>query len=173
MLQIPINWWAVVVAAVVKFLLGALWYSPLLFLRSWQREAGVDDNAMRTRLPLAVPADALGSLIMAVVLVHAVRYAGVRGWGQGAALGFFAWLGFIAVTQVPATIYEGRSWRFFAINAGYLLVALLLMGAILAAWPASGGVGGALGHDLLAAPACARRGLHASLRRASGRPCSA
>ena len=153
MLEIPINWWAVVVAAVVKFVLGALWYSPPLFLRPWQHLAGVDDAAMRMRMPLALPTDALGSLIMAVVLVHAVRYAGVRGWGQGAALGFFAWLGFIAVTQVPATIYEGRSWRFFAINAGYLLVALLLMGAILAAWPASGGLVGALGHDLLAAAA--------------------
>src|SRR5262249_36423933 len=117
MLEIPINWWAVLVAAAVKFVLGALWYSPPLFVRSWQREAGVDDAAMRRRLPVAVPADALGSLIMAFVLVHAVRYAGAQGWGQGAAVGFFNWLGFIAVTQMPATIYEGRSWRFLAINA--------------------------------------------------------
>ena len=40
-----INIWAVLVAAVCSFLLGGLWYSPVLFHKLWNREAG------RARLP--------------------------------------------------------------------------------------------------------------------------
>jgi hypothetical protein len=35
-----VNFLAVVVAAVSSFLLGGLWYSPALFGKTWQREAG-------------------------------------------------------------------------------------------------------------------------------------
>ncbi len=37
-----INYWAVLLAALTAFALGGLWYSPAMFLRRWQREAGVD-----------------------------------------------------------------------------------------------------------------------------------
>ena len=36
-----ISWIAVVVAAIACFLLGGLWYSPALFGKAWQREAGL------------------------------------------------------------------------------------------------------------------------------------
>ena len=37
-----INWLAVIVGAVIYFALGALWYSPVLFARAWQRSIGWD-----------------------------------------------------------------------------------------------------------------------------------
>ena len=42
-----INWIAVVVAAVACFLLGGLWYSPVLFGKAWQREAGLTDEQLK------------------------------------------------------------------------------------------------------------------------------
>jgi hypothetical protein len=36
-----VSWLAVLLAAVAAFAIGALWYSPLLFARAWQREAGL------------------------------------------------------------------------------------------------------------------------------------
>ena len=132
MQEFPINYPAVLAAAAVKFVLGALWYSPMLFAPAWTRLAGINDAQMKAALPKGMAADAIGALITAFVLVHAVHYAGAQGIGQGAAVGFFNWLGFIAVTMLPATFYERRPVKLFAINAGYLLVALLIMGAILA-----------------------------------------
>lgn len=32
-----INWLAVLVATLSSFLIGAVWYSPLMFARPWQR----------------------------------------------------------------------------------------------------------------------------------------
>ena len=42
-----INWIAVVVAAVGSFLLGGLWYSPAMFGKVWQREAGLTDEQLK------------------------------------------------------------------------------------------------------------------------------
>ena len=42
-----LNLWAVLVAAVSGFVLGGLWYSPVLFGRAWQREAGLSDEQLK------------------------------------------------------------------------------------------------------------------------------
>ena len=43
-----VNILAVIAAALGTFVLGGLWYSPALFGKAWQREAGVTDERMRT-----------------------------------------------------------------------------------------------------------------------------
>jgi hypothetical protein len=64
-----INFLAVLVAIVASGLLGALWYSPLLFLRPWARAAG--------REPAQDP------LAYAVTLVTAIGAAFAFGWWAG------------------------------------------------------------------------------------------
>jgi hypothetical protein len=78
--------------------------------------------------------DLIGSILMAFVLVHAIRYAGADGFKLGAAVGAVNWLGFVAVTLFSRVIYEGASLRLFLITGGYNLVTLVLMGAILGHW---------------------------------------
>jgi len=38
-----INFLAVIAAAFFAFIIGGLWYSPVLFAKSWQKEAGLSD----------------------------------------------------------------------------------------------------------------------------------
>lgn len=134
MKEIPINWWAILVAAAIRIVLGAIWYSPFLFAGAWQRLSGIGEAEMKARLPKALAVDIVGSLIMAFVLVHAVVYAGAATVGQGVAVGFFNWLGFIAVTMLGLVFYENRPFKLFLINNGFLLLSLLIMGAVLAVW---------------------------------------
>jgi hypothetical protein len=56
--DVDLNYLAVVVAALVPIVLGALWYSPLLFADRWMRAVG------RTREELGDAA--LGDLLSAV-----------------------------------------------------------------------------------------------------------
>jgi hypothetical protein len=77
----------------------------------------------------------IGSALMAFVLVHAVHYAGAQNWAQGAAVGFFNSLGFVAVATLGSVTFEKRPLQLYLINNAYLLLALLLMGAVLAVWP--------------------------------------
>lgn len=48
--------------------------------------------------------------------------------------GFWAWLGFVATIMLGMTLWEGKPFRLYLLNAGYQLLNLLVMGAILAAW---------------------------------------
>jgi hypothetical protein len=133
MQPIAINIWALAACVAVRFIVGGLWFSPLLFLRPWQAETGLTDAAMKPRMPKALAADLIGAALMAFVLAHAVRYAGAGTALTGAMVGALNWLGFVAVTTFARVSYEGASWRLFAINGGYNLVTLLVMGAILGA----------------------------------------
>jgi len=90
---------------------------------------------MKEGLVKALIPDVIGSFLMAFVLVHAVHYAGAQSLGQGAAVGFFNWLGFVAVATLGAVTFEKRPLKLYLINNAYWLIALLIMGAIFAVWP--------------------------------------
>jgi hypothetical protein len=130
----PINFLALAAATVAKGVLGWIWFSPLLFLRPWMRLTGVTDVQMKAGMGKALAVETVGNFVMAFVLVHAVRYAGAHGALQGAAVGFFDWLGFVLVVALAAAAYEKRPLALVGITTGYQLVGLLIMGAIVAAW---------------------------------------
>jgi len=134
MQEIPINVLALIAAALIRFVVGALWYSPVGFASAWREIVGLDEAKMRAGLPKAIAVDLVGSLIMAFVLEHAVIYAGAATLATGAAVGFFNWLGFIAVILMGTVVYEQRPLKLFFINGGFNLIALVLMGALLAIW---------------------------------------
>lgn len=135
MQEFPINWWAVLVAAIVKFAIGGLWYSDMAFAPRWRTLTGCSEGEAKAGIGKALAIDFVAGLVMASVLVHAVHYAGAVTLGTGAAVGFFNWLGFIGATTLAATFYEKKPLQLWAINNGYLLLILLTMGAILAVWP--------------------------------------
>ena len=134
MRAIPINFLAIVGAAAVKMALGAFWYSPALFLKSWQRLSGVTEQQMKAGMGKALAVDFVGSLLMAFVLVNAIGYAGAVTVPHGMAVGFWNWLGFIAVATIGTVTYEGKPFQLWLLNNSYLLLSVLVMSAILAVW---------------------------------------
>lgn len=134
MREIPIHFVPILAAAIVRMVIGALWYSPALFLPAWHRVSGVSEAEMKSGMGRAVTIDFIGSLIMAFVLLHAVKYAGAESAVQGMAVGFFNWLGFIAVVTIGTVTYLRKPFQLFLVQNGYLLLSLLAMGAILALW---------------------------------------
>ena len=134
MREIPIHFLPLLIAAVARMAIGAAWYSPALFVKAWYRLSGVTEQQMKQGMAKALVVDFVGSLLMAFVLVHAIRYAGAVTPLQGMAVGFFNWLGFIAVATIGTVTYERRPFMLFLLNNGYLLLSLLVMGAILAVW---------------------------------------
>jgi hypothetical protein len=82
----------------------------------------------------ALVVDVVGSLLMAFVLAHAVGYAEATTVLQGLAVGFFLWLGVVAVVTIHTVTYERRPLTLFALHNGYHLLSLIVMSAILAVW---------------------------------------
>lgn len=130
--SVEINYWAVLVAALINMAVGAIWYSSVLFAKPWTKLTGHKMGGGSPAVGYAITAT--GALLQAWILVHFVRYAGALSAVKGAEVGFWLWAAFVAVVMATNIVFEGRPWRLWAINSGYFLVVLLVNGAILAAW---------------------------------------
>jgi Protein of unknown function (DUF1761) len=129
------NHWAILVSAVIQWLLGAVWYSPALFAKPWMAALGITpDPTKKKTMIVGMIMSLIGSLVLSFVLLHVILWSGAGTWGTGALVGFILWLGFIASPTAAQNIYEGRPFRLFAINTGYWLVGMLITGALLAVW---------------------------------------
>lgn len=133
-----INYAAIVASALIYWVLGAIWYSPLLFagkfiaLMRWTPEqlARIEAEGAGAQIALAF----VGSLVAAYVLAHIVRYTNAENATDGAKTGLWLWLGFIVTSNLNTVFFEFRPLGLYLINIGYHLVAFLSMGALLAVW---------------------------------------
>jgi hypothetical protein len=130
-----LNLWAVLVSAVILWVLGAAWYSPVLFAKPWMAALGIkpDPTKKKGLLPGMI-ASLVGDFILAFVLDHLILWANAGTVHGGAFVGFLVWLGFFAAPNFPQGIYENRPFRLFAINNGYWLVGLIMVGILMAVW---------------------------------------
>jgi hypothetical protein len=133
-IQHMINFWAILVSAVILWLLGALWFSPALFAKPWVAAVGRKMGEQPKGVVHGMLSSFIGDLLTSLVLAHFVIWSHVSGFGHGAFIGFLSWLGFIAAVLYPQRIYEGRSFTYFLIVAGYWFIGLIAIGGILAIW---------------------------------------
>jgi hypothetical protein len=127
------NHWAILAAAVIQWILGALWYS-LLFAKPWMALTGHTKGERPKGAVVAMITSFIGGLILAFVLAHVVLWSGSSTFACGTLIGFICWLGFVAAPLLSETMYEQRPFKLFFINTGYWLVALLISGGLLASW---------------------------------------
>jgi len=126
-----INYLAVGVAALSSFLVGGLWYSPILFANAWMREAGLGEDELRKAVGRTFATAFVISLVMALNLAF---FLGPEGnFGYGAMMGALTavWVaGGLGITFA----FERRSLMLTLIDGGYHVVAFTLMGGIIGAW---------------------------------------
>ena len=136
--EVPINYVAVVAAAAASMVIGMLWYGPLfgkpwVALMGWTSE---ETEAAKAKGKRSMVWAALGSLVMAYVLAHSLvfasAYLNASGVPAGLMAGFWSWLGFVAPVSLGVVLWEGRPWKLCVLNNAYWLIALLVMGMILA-----------------------------------------
>lgn len=128
------NIWAIIVAAVVKFVIGMIWYAPPVFGAAWMSLTQCTSEKLKNAMPKIFAADLAGNLVMSFILAHFVRWLGATSALEGASVGFHCWLGFVAVVTLTFTLYEQRPFKLFLINNGFQLISLTAMGTILAVW---------------------------------------
>jgi len=132
-----IHYAAVLVAAVLAFILGALWYSPALFASAWMRAHGYGDEQiarMRARAAKSYAGSFVCFVVMAFAmsaLVARVQPVGVLG---GLKLGALVGVGFAAMVSLIANLYSDKPRAAWAIDAGYQVAYLVVMGVVLSVW---------------------------------------
>ena len=160
----PFNPYSVLVAALVTLLVGFVWYNPKVFGTIWMNETGMTDEKakqgnMLKIFGLTIFYSLMLAFIMPSLVIHQMGALGMVGgpgladtakpsyaafladygdafrtFKHGALHGFFSGL-FIAlpITAINS-LFEHRSWKYILINAGYWIVSLTVMGAIICGW---------------------------------------
>jgi hypothetical protein len=129
---------AVIVATLAHYILGGLWYSPLLFgnkflqIINWSPEK-ITEMGNQSHAKELIIAFVL-SLVLVYVLAHFVQYTKATTAMAGIQTAFWLWLGFVVTTQLPTVIFEQRPLGLFLINVAYQFVGCAIAGAILAVW---------------------------------------
>lgn len=129
-----INYFAVLAAALSTFVLGGLWYSPMLFGKAWMRVNNFTDSDLQTFSKARMFGwSFVFSLIMALNLAMFLGSPNTDlTWGMAA--GALAGLGWVAMSIAIIGLFENKSWKYIAINGSYMTVAFVIMGAIIGAW---------------------------------------
>jgi hypothetical protein len=130
------NYPAVVVCAVVYWLIGGLWYG-LLFSKPWMalEHLTVEQaTAANGNWIWQYVITFLLNLVIAFALAQVCIWRNANTAGRGAAIGILLWVGILGPIVYTTYMYEMRPVTLFAINEFYPLVGLCLMGAILGAW---------------------------------------
>ena len=137
-----INYLAVLVAAIVIFALGGLWYSPVLFAKRWialhnKTEEQMRAEAAAANMPLMYASAFICAFIqawvMAMVIGHMSQVADM-GVGHAAIFSALLWLGFAGTTSYATALFSGKPKQLWAIDSLYNLVSFVLAGIILAVW---------------------------------------
>jgi hypothetical protein len=124
---------SVIVATIVYFMLGAVWYSPLLFSKSWASMQQIDMND-KSRLPLMMSLTFVLNFVIAIAMSILIAVTHIETLAGGAKLGFLVGSGFIAATLGMNYLYANRPFKLFLIDSGYHLVGTILIGSLLAVW---------------------------------------
>ncbi len=128
-----INWLAAVAAAISAFLLGGLWYSPVLFAKPWMQAAGVtEENAKTANMRMVFGIAFVWALLGALCFAAFIGPKPDLGFavGAGFATGFF----WIAGSYGISYQFEQRPLNLLLINGGYHTVQYMLYGLILGLW---------------------------------------
>ena len=129
-----VNYLAVIAAALVTFLIGGLWYSPVLFDKPWRRLNGLTEEQIKSsHTGLIFGLSFVAALVSAYVL--ALFLSGpTTDVVAGIMAGLLVGIGWVATSMLTTFLFERRPLALWAIDAAYHVLTFGLMGAILGLW---------------------------------------
>ena len=154
------NFLAILVAAIAAMVIGTIWYNPKVFGTAWMNDIGMTEEQAKSGNMLKIFGFAfLFSFMIALSLpasvIHEIGAAQLNGGDatnpafleylaacgekfrsfkhgalHGAMLGVLFAFPILGITAM----FEHRSWKYIFIHAGYFIVSLTVMGAIICGW---------------------------------------
>jgi hypothetical protein len=134
-LKVKQNYLAIVVAAIACFLFEAGWYS--IFLKPWLNGTGrtmewLVNTGVNPAFQYAVAL--VAEAVIAASISCLIQLTGAQTWLRGIKVAAMLWLGFVLTTLSTEYVFEVRPWSLLGINAGFWLLGMMVMGAIVGAW---------------------------------------
>ncbi len=132
-----INFWAVIVCAVLSMVVGAVWYGPL-FGKKWCEIIGADPNNkdMQKKVGLLYAIQFIITLLQLSVL--AIIIQGSTRQTSGIEIALWAFVGFVLPIIAGSSLWNNETtknaWARFLIQSGYQLIMFVVYGLILGYW---------------------------------------
>lgn len=129
------NPFAIALATLLYFALGGVWFT--VFQKAWL--AGVGRTLQELQAIGVSPAISYGiaiatTFIIAIFLSWLIQATGPQTLSRGITIAVAAWFCLIFTTWAAEYAFEVRSLQALAINTGYPLTGMILMGAVLGTW---------------------------------------
>ena len=131
---LAVNWVAVLAAAVMGFVVGGIWYGPIMG-KKWMGAVGLREEEIRRRNMAAIYGGALAfSLLASWTLAHTyASYAVNLSFSVKVLTAVGIAAGFILPAIGTNYLFSQKSKTLFFIDAGYWLLYYAAMGAVHAA----------------------------------------
>jgi len=135
--MVEVNYWAVLLAAISSMAVGAVWYMPTAFGNAWMKLAKVkmDKKMSAGKSVYIYGMTFVASLVTAYILAHVTFLSNAffhHGFMQDAVTtAFWLWLGLTVARFLVHDLFEGRSAKLTAINAGHELLTIVVMALII------------------------------------------
>jgi hypothetical protein len=129
------NFLAILVAAVACFLFEGAWYS--LFLNAWLKGIGHTMEWLTVQgvsFPLQAATALASAAILAATISIFTQLTGAQTAWRGMKVASTLWVGCVLTTVATEYVFEVRTYAIFAINTGFWLIGMIIMGAIVGAW---------------------------------------
>jgi hypothetical protein len=131
-----INPWAVLVSGVAIFMLGGLWYSPVMFAKRWVALMGKTEDDLKANAAggsaflIVFICGLLTATSMALILSHVANLT----WCKALCVAVVAWIGFAGATSFGTALFSGEKKALWLINTVYNLISFMIAALILWAW---------------------------------------
>jgi len=137
-----INPWAVLIAAIVAYLVGWAWYSPLLWQKPWMEARGDNGSNWETEgkkeMPKIMLYGFLGTLATSFAMAVFLALAEVNSLMNALQVGLLLCFGFVVTLKFSDLIYTSlpphwgkRAQRLFLIDTGYQIVLFMILSGVI------------------------------------------
>lgn len=128
-----INYLAVFVAAILSFVIGGAWYSPVLFGNIWMKEMGFTEQDTKNSNMAKI--FGLSFILALIISFNLAAFLGPKAdLGFGLAAGAAAGIGWVSASIGIVYLFGKKSLKLFLIDAGYQAVTYIIMGGLLGVW---------------------------------------
>jgi len=127
-----INWLAVIVGGIIYYGWGALWFG--IFGKQWVASIGPMAANLNPKDPIPYVVSFVMAMLLSFGVAVALSHDDNRTAKHGIEFGVFFGLFFFATTMLTGTLYEGHPLSLWLIDAGYIVIGLVILGALHGAW---------------------------------------
>lgn len=129
-----VNYLGALVAALSSFVIGGVWYSPILFAKPWMAANGFTEEGLRKTSMARVFGGSFALQLVGALNLAFFLADGKPSLAWGVTAGLLAGVGWVATAMGTTYLFSRKPLRLFLIDAGYHAITFAVMGGILGVW---------------------------------------